>query len=72
MKCPCGKQGRYMYEDKMSCNKYSICPSYNELSIRNRQLQSELDGLSLFKSELNGLANDIKSFLKENKEDNNK
>ncbi len=42
-KCPCGKDGRYFNIDKignqvMSCNKYSVCPTYDELEQTYKEL----------------------------------
>lgn len=43
MECNCGKPAKYMHsEDRMSCNKYDVCPTYDELSDTCKQLTIDL------------------------------
>lgn len=45
-KCNCGKPARYMHMkvdgEVMSCNKHTVCPTYDELVKTNQELTSEL------------------------------
>ena len=42
-KCNCGKEGRYTYgiTQELSCNKYSVCLTYEELLIELKAVEKE-------------------------------
>ena len=41
--CGCGGKLRYTHSgNRMSCNKYAVCPTYDELFIKNRKLLGKL------------------------------
>ena len=51
-KCGCGGQLRYMHgQDRMSCNKYAVCPTYDELfeQLRAERAKSGIYGVALEK-----------------------
>ena len=41
--CNCGREGRYMMlgSEVMSCNKYTLCKSYDELESELKQLKKD-------------------------------
>ena len=43
VKCNCGREGRYMMlgSEVMSCNKYALCKSYDELESELKQLKKD-------------------------------
>ena len=42
-KCNCGRNARYYHQDgRMSCNKYLICQTYDELSSTLKETNSDL------------------------------
>ena len=45
--CNCGREGRYMMlgSEVMSCNKYTLCKSYDELESELKQLRKDFDKL---------------------------
>lgn len=44
--CGCGKQAKYMLTDgNTSCNKYSRCPTYEELVASNAELKEDISML---------------------------
>jgi hypothetical protein len=60
LKCPCGKEGKYLHfiggEQVISCNKYNICKSYDDLQKDYDKLKSDFNevykaalGLSLYR-----------------------
>ena len=50
VRCPCGKPSRYshMVDDGevLSCNKYAVCLSYDELGDKVYSLQAEVERLT--------------------------
>jgi len=54
MTCNCGRPIRYYKGDSGSCNKYSICPTYNEL-------QEQVESLNVtrrkYEQSLNAIVN---------------
>ena len=43
MKCNCGLPVRYSHGEKGdSCNKYAVCPTYDQLLEENQKLQKQL------------------------------
>jgi len=58
-KCNCGRENRYFHgspeNDKMSCNKFYICPTYSELEALAAQLNKE-------KFEILTAAEDLKTY----------
>ena len=45
-RCPCGREGRYFHESDgkrvISCNKYAVCPTYEELDKNAGELFKDL------------------------------
>ena len=59
--CNCGREGRYMHmikgEQKFSCNKYVICPTYRELEEANKKIMAENSKLKNIKDTFSKLIN---------------
>lgn len=55
-KCNCGRPARYfMVDGESSCNKYAVCPTYDELESELKKVKQEF-------MELLDVANDVISF----------
>ena len=39
--CGCGRELRYFHGDDMSCNKYAVCPTYDELFEQEKSARME-------------------------------
>ena len=65
-KCNCGREWKYIHLDseELSCNKYSVCPTYGELENKVKELKTDLSSALTIADELSTFREGSTSYFK--------